>query len=135
MGNVESGASDFSTTLHLMRLIVTTFVALVLHLLLGWTWTILAGVVAGVWLGRRGWLVGGIGVGLSWLGLVGHNFAVAAEPVGRMVDTLGGILGNLPGFVVVAVTVLIGVLLGLVGGGLGTQLGLLVKRGNVPANA
>lgn len=108
-----------------MKLLVTVILAFALHLLLGWAWTILAGIVVGVWQGRRGWLVGAAGVGLSWLGLVVYNLVVAPGPVGRMADTLGGILGNLPGFAVMALTVLIGVLLGVVGGGLGTRLGLL----------
>ena len=92
----------------------------------------LAGVVAGVWVGRRGWLVGGMGVGLSWLVLILYNYTVAPEPVLRMTETLGGILGNLPGFAIVGVTLLIGVLLGTVGGGLGTQIGLLARgRGSI----
>ena len=107
-----------------MKIAVAFILALILHLLLGWAWTILAGVVVGVWQGRGGWLVGGIGVGASWLTLVLYNVIVATEPVGRMTDTLGGILGNLPGIAVIIITMLIGVLLGLVGGGLGTQLGL-----------
>ena len=44
-----------------------------------------------------------------------------------MTETLGGILGNLPGFAVVGITLLIGVVLGTVGGGLGTQIRLLSK--------
>lgn len=118
-----------------MKLLATTLLGLVLHLLLGWMWTMLAGMAVGVWIGRRGWFVGGIGVGLSWLGLVLYNFVVAAGPVGRMTDTFGGILGNLPGFVIVVITVLLGVLLGMIGGGLGTQLGLLLKPRSVPANS
>ena len=105
-----------------MKLAATAVLALVLHVLLGWAWTLGAGVVAGVWAGRRGWFVGGMGVGLSWLVLVVYNFIIAAGPVGRMTETLGGILGNLPGFAVVGITLVIGVLLGTLGGGLGTQI-------------
>ena len=111
-----------------MKLLATTILALVLHMLLGWAWTLLAGVVAGVWVGRRGWLVGGMGVGLSWLVLIVYNFIMASGPVGRMTETLGGILGNLPGFAVVGITLLIGVLLGTLGGGFGTQIRLLLKQ-------
>ncbi len=111
-----------------MKLLVTALLALVLHLLLGWGWTLLAGVAAGAWVGRRGWLVGGAGVALGWLALVAYNYAVAARPVQAMADALGGILGNLPGFVVVGLTLLIGALLGAVGGAAGTQLGLLLRR-------
>ena len=109
-----------------MKIVVTILLAFLLHVLLGWAWTILAGLAGGLWIGRRGWLVGGIGVGLSWLGLVLYNIAVAAGPVGRMAETFGGILGNLPGPLIVALTVLIGGLLGAVGGALGTQISLLI---------
>ena len=118
-----------------MKILAIAVFALVLHILLGWAWTFLAGVVAGVWVGRRGWLVGGVGVGLGWLVLVMYNIIVASGPVGRMTETLGGILGNLPGFVVLGITVLIGVLLGTVGGGLGTQVRLLSKRGGAFASS
>jgi hypothetical protein len=115
-----------------MKLLVIILLALVIHLLLGWAWTILAGIVAGVWALRRGWLLGGAGVGLSWLVLIGYNFVVAPGPVGRMTDTMGGILGHLPGIAVVGLTLLMGVLLGTVGGGLGTQVSLWSgRRGRV----
>lgn len=109
-----------------MKLLATVILALVLHLLLGWAWTILAGVIGGLWKGRGGWWVGGLGVGLSWLWLILFNFGVAAEPVRRMTDMLGGILGDLPGMAVIGATLLIGILLGTVGGGLGTQVGLFL---------
>ena len=116
-----------------MKLLVTIILAFILHLLLGWAWTILAGLVVGLWKGSGGWWVGGLGVGLSWLGLILYNFSVAAEPVGRMTAVLGGILGNLPGLVVIAATLLIGLLLGTVGGGLGTQTRLLIKQRDIVA--
>lgn len=105
-----------------MKIVVVAVVSVLFHLLLGWQWTIVAGVFGGLLSDRRGWLLGGLGVGLSWLGLVIYNFAMALEPMQRMIDTMGGILGGLPGFVIVALTILIGLLLGLVGGGIGTQV-------------
>ena len=111
-----------------MKLLATAVLALILHLLLGWAWTMAAGVVAGVWQGQRGWLIGGGGVGLSWLVLIVYNLVVASEPVGRMAETLGGILGNLPGFAIFGLTLMIGVVLGVVGGGLGSRLAGLVQR-------
>ena len=105
-----------------MKLVATAIFALVLHVLLGWAWTLGTGIFAGVWVGRRGWFVGGMGVGVSWLVLIVYNFFSASESVGRMTETLGGILGNLPGFAIVGITLLIGVVLGTVGGALGTQI-------------
>ena len=78
-----------------MKLLATAILALILHLLLGWAWTILAGVIGGLWKGRGGWWVGGLGVGLSWLWLILFNFGAAAEPIRRMTDMLGGILGGM----------------------------------------
>lgn len=111
-----------------MKIAVTTAVSLALHLTLGWAWTLLAGVAGGVWAGRRGGVVGGAGVGLGWLLLVIYNFAVAAPAVRAMTATMGGILGNLPAWAVVALTLLVGVMLGATGGVLGARLARVRPR-------
>jgi hypothetical protein len=111
----------------LLKYVVCVLVALALHLTLGWLATILAGVVAGAWFIRKGWLWGGaVGVA-DWAILVAYNFIVASGPVSRMTAAVGGILGNLPGWAVVAVTLLIGAVLGMAGGYLGASLRLLVE--------
>lgn len=117
-----------------MKLLVTIVLALLLHVLLGWAWTMGAGVVAGLWQGPGGWRTGGLGVGLSWFLLIAYSLIVAPGPVGRMAETLGGILGGLPGFTIFIVTLLIGVLLGTVGGGLGTQVSFLLRRRDTVEN-
>jgi len=71
--------------------------------------------------GQKRW-TGGLGVGMSWAGLIVYNFAVAMEPMQRMIETVGGILGGMPGPVTVLITLCIAFLLGTVGGGLGTQI-------------
>jgi hypothetical protein len=80
--------------------------------------------VGGVIAPRRGGLVGLLGVGLEWAALVGYNYVVAGAAMEVMTSTLGGILGNTPGAVVVAATVFIGALLG----GLGGTVGALARR-------
>lgn len=110
-----------------LQIVMTALAAFVLHLVLGWAWTLLAGVGAGVWAGRRGWRVGGVAVGLEWLVLVGYNYVVAPAETGAMLETMGGIVGNMPGFAIVAISLLIGVLLGALGGLIGTQLRRLVR--------
>lgn len=100
--------------------------ALLVHLLLGWPWTIAAGVAAGFVYERQGWLYGALVVGVDWLVLVLYNYLVDARAVGVMTDTMGAIMGNMPSFAIVAITILIGLLLGLVGGAAGSQLRTLL---------
>jgi hypothetical protein len=111
-----------------MSLLFTFVLAVVLHLILGWPWTILAGVAAGVWKGRGGWRVGALGVGLGWLAFVGYDYLVAAGAVAEMTRVMGGLMGNLPGFVVVVVTLVIGLVLGALGGAVGARAAALAKR-------
>lgn len=104
-----------------MKTLVTVVLALTLHLAFGWAWTLAAGVAGGAWAGRRGWLVGLAGVAGGWAALVAYNFAAAPDATARMARTVGGLLGNLPGWATVLATVLIGALLGITGGFLGQQ--------------
>lgn len=114
-----------------LRILATAVLALVLHLALGWAWTVVAGFAGGFWAAQRtsggrllsgwGWLVGALGVGIEWTVLVLYNFVVAGGATGRMMHTVGGLLGNLPGFAVVLLTVLVGAVLGAVGGLAGVQ--------------
>ncbi|WP_456426082.1 hypothetical protein [Rhodocaloribacter sp.] len=111
-----------------MSLLFTFVLAVVLHLILGWPWTILAGVAAGVWKGRGGWRTGALGVGLGWLFFVGYDYLVAAGTVSEMTRVMGEFMGNLPGFVVVVVTLVIGLVLGALGGAVGARAAALAKR-------
>ena len=104
-----------------MKIAFTFALALVLHLLLGWGWTLAAGIAGGFWAVRRGWLVGALGVGLDWLVWLLYDYAVARAATSEMVRVLGGILGNLPGVAVVGFTLLLGLVLGALGGFVGTQ--------------
>ena len=121
-----------------MKTLVTAGLALVLHLLLGWAWTLAAALAGGVWAGRRGWLVGALGVGLDWLVLIAYNFVVAPEPVQTMTETVGDLLGNMPGPLIVASTLFLGLLLGAVGGAGGTQVRRLLdawrRSESIPAS-
>ncbi len=94
--------------------------ALVVHVAVGWAWTIVAAAGAGFWQGRRGWLAGAASVGLSFAALMAYSFVVAAAPVERMGMVMGGILGGLPAAAVYLITGLVGLLLGTAGGGLGS---------------
>lgn len=116
----------------LIKIAAVVLLALAFHLMLGWAWSPVAGLAAGFWIGRRGWIAGMAAVGLSWLLLVTYSFAAAPRATAAMADVFGGILGNLPGAAIVGMTLLIGALLGALGGLAGSSLARLTGRGAAP---
>jgi hypothetical protein len=116
-----------------MILILAFVVALVLHVLLGWPWSIVGGFVAGIGSKRGGWALGLMAVALSWIVLIVYNFAVAPEEMARFVEVTSGLLGNMDGPMLVVTTVLLGALLGLLGGGIGSLTRSIVDLIRQPA--
>lgn len=112
----------------IVRVIFTAALSLLLHLVLGWAWTLGAGILGGVLAERHGWMVGAAGVGVGWMALVGYSSAVAPGATGALLDILSGLFGNIPAILVVVCTVFIGVLLGALGGVLGTTGRALLSR-------
>ncbi|HEY5565103.1 MAG TPA: hypothetical protein VIL33_05895 [Rhodothermia bacterium] len=110
-----------------MIFLASLLVALIVHVFLGWPWSILGGAIAGFVSGRTGWIVGAAAVGLSWALLVLYNFVVAPPEMARFLRITGGLFGNMSGPMVVVVTVLIGVLIGLLGGAIGGLIGSLTR--------
>lgn len=104
-----------------MNVALTFALALVLHLLLGWAWTLAAGIAGGFRAVRQGWLVGALGVGLDWLAFLLYNYLVAQAATSELVRVLGDVLGGLPGVAVLGLTLLIGLVLGALGGFIGAQ--------------
>ena len=113
-----------------MQILVTTLLAAGLPLLFGWEWTIVAGLVGGLWSPRlfSGSLAGGAGSALGWAALVIYTAAVAPSSVRLLVDTLGRLAGNIHGEVVVGATVLLGGVLGALGGAIGATLAPVFAR-------
>lgn len=109
-------------TRSLLCIAATGAISVTLHLTLGWEWTVLAGVTAGLWRPGRGWALGAIGGALGWGALIGYTASVAPGPLRLLLDTLGALGGNIPGEAVVGATLVLGAVLGAVGGGLGTLL-------------
>ena len=100
--------------------------ALALHITLGWAWTMIAGIIGGFGAQDRGWLVGALGVGLSWLLIILWNLFFVGGHLASMVQALGAGLGNVPGVVLVAVSLMVGVILGALSGYLGQSISALV---------
>jgi hypothetical protein len=105
-----------------MPLLLASILALILHVLLGWQWSLGGGVVAGLMARRAGWAVGMTAVALAWTALVLYNFAAAPAEIARLLEIASGIFGNIPPFSLVVITILLGALLGLLGGIFGTLL-------------
>lgn len=110
-----------------MRTFFVAVLALLIHLVLGWEWTILAGLAAGGLSPRYGWFVGAAGTALSWTGILIYTFAVAPASTRILLDTLSGFAGNIPGSALVALTVAFGALIGGLGGAIGMLLWPAIK--------
>jgi len=105
-----------------MRILITSVLSVVIHLVFGWAWTLVAGILGGALASKRGWLVGMVGVGSGWAACLVYSYAVAPEPTATMLGALSRLAGNIPGAVLVLASLLIGLALGLFGGVIGTQL-------------
>lgn len=106
----------------MIRILIGLGIAIILHLFLGWAWSIGGGIAAGLYCRRRAWLAGGIAVGLGWALFVAHAFIVAPEPTIRLLTIMGAMFGGLPAALIPVVTVLVGGLLGVAGGALGASM-------------
>ncbi|MEL7361947.1 MAG: hypothetical protein AAFN13_07730 [Bacteroidota bacterium] len=101
---------------------VTATVALTLHVILGWAWSVLAAVFGGFVMGRGGSVVGALGLVLPWAGLVLWNLAVYGPEMARMTEAVGSLLGGLPSFVVPLLTLVTALVLGTLGGLTGASI-------------
>ena len=111
-----------------MKSLATAALALILHLSLGWAWTLLAAVAGGAWAARRGWLVGALGLALDWLVLISYSYYDAPEATAEMARVMGVLFGNMPAFAFVGLSLSVGVILGALGGAIGAQLAEVFAR-------
>lgn len=114
-----------------LKCLILTLLSIVLHLALGWAWTVGAGLAAGLWQPARGWLLGTAVVASGWAALVAYSFAVFPYGTSEMTRVFGMLMGNLPAAATVAATILIGALLGGLSGLLGSLLSRLITHREV----
>ncbi|MEM1093500.1 MAG: hypothetical protein AAGJ10_02770 [Bacteroidota bacterium] len=105
--------------------------AVLLHLTLGWAWTIAGAVLAGYLAHRGGWWVGLLTLLLGWGGLLLAFTLLDRASVTGTMDVMGGILGGVPGVLVVIAPLLIACVLGALGGAAGSALSML-RHGEQP---
>lgn len=112
-----------------LAIIISCILALALHVVLGWPWSIIGGVAAGWLAPAGGWWRGGVAVGTAWLLLIGYNLLVAAGPVREMHRVAASIAGDLPGWTIPVLSVLVGLLIGSAGGLVGSSLRRVAGHG------
>jgi len=111
-------------------LLASAAASVLLHVTLGWAWTVVAGVGAGVGRPQQGWGWGAGGVALGWGLLLGYTLFAAPESTRLLFDLIGSFQGNIPGEAVVGLSVITGAILGGLGGGLGSLVAHSVSESN-----
>jgi hypothetical protein len=112
-----------------MMILPVALLSMLLHWAIGWEATLLAGVAGGMVSSRGHWLVGAAGVAVGWAVFVVYTAATAPPAFRILLDTVGALVGNIPGEAVVGLTVLLGALLGGLGGAMGRLFHLLLRNG------
>ncbi|GAB5519254.1 MAG: hypothetical protein RhofKO_15050 [Rhodothermales bacterium] len=112
-------------------LIIGIALSIVLHLLLGWAWTIIAAVAGGYLAHRGGWWVGMLTLLVGWGSLLLGFTLLDGQSVRATMEIMGGILGGVPGLAVVIAPLLIASILGVLGGAAGSAAAYL-RHGEQP---
>ena len=115
------------STLVNLKVLVSAILGGVLLLTGPWYVSAVGGVVAGIWVLRRGWFFGGIAVALAWGALTAWNYAVAPAEVANLASIMGAFAG-VPSWLMPVASVLFGFVLGAAGGFLGSSLSVLLSR-------
>jgi hypothetical protein len=110
-----------------MKILLITILALILHLILGWQWVVVAGIAGGYWQGKGGWRVGLVSITLAWLLLIIWNYLVTSVSIKQMFETMSAIMGGLPSFGFPMLTLVWAALLGVVSGAIGSQIRFSIK--------
>jgi hypothetical protein len=96
--------------------------AIATHVFLGWVWSASGALLAGFLAPKRSAWIGAVTLVMSWGLLVSWNLAVATAESFNMMETMGSLLGGMPGIVVPLATLLVAALIGLLAGALGGAL-------------
>ncbi len=97
-------------------------VSLVMHVWLGWAWSIAGPILGGFLIGKGGGRYGAVILAVSWGMLMMWNFWVAGAESLNMMETMGTLLGRMPAAVVPLSVLLLSALLGMSSGALGSAL-------------
>ena len=100
-------------------LLVTVGIALVIHALFGWPFSIIGAIIAGAWYTERPVLGGMVTLMVSWGSMMAYTTIIAPTETKAMNDVMGAFLGDIPGFAVYFVVFTIAAVLGGLGGWIG----------------
>ncbi len=78
-------------------------------------------IIAGVWYTERPVLGGMSTLVLSWGGMMAYTAFIAPAETVNMLQTMGSLLGDIPGSLIVVITLLIAAVLGGLGGWIGKK--------------
>lgn len=116
-----------------VSILLSGILSVLLHVIVGWESTLLAGIVGGFLSPRWYGLSGSAGVALGWTVLVGYTAAVAPASFRVFLGTMEAFVGTFPGEGFVGLTVLIGGVIGALGGGIGALLRLTLDGTGGPS--
>lgn len=102
--------------------LMSLLLSMVLHLFVGWPWSIVGAIIVGAVHPKAGWLAGGALLTVSWAALIGSNILLAPQEAFNMINTVALLLGDLPGLVTVVATLIIAFVLGSASGWLGAAI-------------
>ena len=105
-----------------MMVLLSLGVALVMHVWLGWIWSIAGPVLGGFLIGKGGGRYGAIILVASWGLLMMWSYVVAGKESLNMMETMGTLLGGMPAAVIPLGVFLMAAILGMASGALGSAL-------------
>lgn len=110
-------------------LLVTAAMAFIIHSFFGWSFSIVAAIVAGAWYKTRPVAGGMATLVLSWGTMMAYTSITAPRETANMLEIMGSLFGDLPGFVIVLVALMIAAVLGGIGGWIGAASTRMTTEG------
>lgn len=117
---------------HTVQVLLATVVVIVVHLSLGWQWSLLVPLVYAYFLPSWAVVECAVLMALAWAVLLGSSYALAPEETSRMLASVAVIIarsaGNGMGWVLPVVSLIFAALLGLLCGVVGSSMRFALRN-------